>query len=514
MDFYTEIEKEIKSGKIRTKSQLESVKFKIAKDLRMEWIPGDTEILNSSTYSEDEKELLRIKKTRTVSGVAVVAAMTSPESCPHGKCIYCPGGVDNNSPQAYTGFEPAALRGRNHAYNPYEIVFNRLKQLEMIGHDTSKVDLIIMGGTFTARSKDYQTGYIKGCLDGMNGFVSHDLEASITENEKSARRCIGLTVETKPDWFMQNDIDLALSYGTTKVELGVQNLRESVLRMNNRGHGIREIAKSTWLSKDAALKVVYHLMPGMYGSSIEDDRKSFERMISCDAYKPDMLKIYPTLVVKGTSLYRLWKNGKYIPMDTEEAVDLIAYYLSIVPPWIRIQRVQRDIPVQFIEAGVKRSDIRNLVEERLSQIGKKSSEIRQREVAHMKGDFGHLSLKRIDYMASRGREVFLSYETPEGKIAGFLRLRKPSSAAHRKECAEAGLIREIKVFGEVVPLGSSPGEAWQHRGLGRTLMSEAESITKDEFSMDRTIVISGIGAREYFRKLGYSNVGPYMGKRI
>ncbi|MCL4451001.1 MAG: tRNA uridine(34) 5-carboxymethylaminomethyl modification radical SAM/GNAT enzyme Elp3 [Candidatus Thermoplasmatota archaeon] len=514
MDFYTEIEREIKSGKIKTKSQLESVKFRIAKDLRMEWIPGDTEILNSSTYSEDEKELLRIKKTRTVSGVAVVAAMTSPESCPHGKCIYCPGGVENNSPQAYTGFEPAALRGRNHAYNPYEIVFNRLKQLETIGHDTSKVDLIIMGGTFTARTKDYQTDYIKGCLDGMNGFVSQDLESSIAENERSTRRCIGLTVETKPDWFMQKEIDLALSYGTTKVELGVQNLKESVLRMNNRGHGIREIAKSTWLSKDAALKVVYHLMPGMYGSSIEDDKKSFERMISCEAYKPDMLKIYPTLVVKGTSLYRLWKNGKYIPMDTEEAVDLIAYYLSIIPPWIRIQRMQRDIPVQFIEAGVKRSDIRNLIEERLSQMGKKSEEIRQREVGHMKSDSGELSLKRIDYKASMGREIFLSYETPDGKIAGFIRLRKPSSAVIRKECIGAGLIREIKVFGEVVPLGSSPGMAWQHKGLGRMLMSEAEAITKDEFSMDRIIVISGIGVREYFRKLGYSNVGPYMGRRM
>jgi elongator complex protein 3 len=514
VDFYTEIEKEIKSGKIKSKLQLESAKFRIAKDLRLEWIPGDTEILNSSTYNEEEKDLLRIKKTRTVSGVAVVAAMTSPESCPHGKCIYCPGGVDNNSPQAYTGFEPAALRGRNHGYDPYEIVFSRLKQLETIGHDTSKVDLIIMGGTFTARAADYQLNYIKGCLDGMNGSVSQDLGASIAENEKSARRCIGLTVETKPDWFMQKDIDLALSYGTTKVELGIQNLKESVLKMNNRGHGIREIAKSTWLSRDAALKVVYHLMPGMYGSSVEDDRKSFERMISCEAYKPDMLKIYPTLVVKGTSLYRLWKNGKYIPMDTEEAVDLIAYYLSIIPPWIRIQRMQRDIPVQFIEAGVKRSDIRNLVEERLSQIGKHSNEIRQREVAHMKSDSGALILKRIDYNASRGKEVFLSYETPDGKIAGFLRLRKPSPAAHRQECIDAGLVREIKVFGEVVPLGSSPGLAWQHRGLGRMLMSEAQTITKNEFAMDRMIVISGIGAREYFRKLGYSNVGPYMGKEI
>ncbi len=512
MDFYTEIEKEIKSGRIRSKSQLEATKFRIAKDLRMDWIPGDTEILNSSVYTEAQKELLKIKRTRTISGVAVVAAMTSPESCPHGKCIYCPGGVDNNSPQAYTGFEPAALRGRNNDYDPYEIVFGRLKQLETIGHDTSKVDLIIMGGTFTARSREYQQGYVKGCLDGMNASVSSSLQESITTNETARRRCIGITVETKPDWFMEKEIELALSYGTTKVELGVQILNESILRMNNRGHGIREVVKSTWLSKDAALKIVYHIMPGMYGSSIEEDKKSFERMISCEAYKPDMLKIYPTLVVKGTSLYRLWKSGKYLPLDTEEAVDLIAHYLSIIPPWIRVQRMQRDIPVQFIEAGVKRSDIRNLIEARLSQIGKRSGEIRQREVALMSSDSVQLVMKRVDYNASRGKEVFLSLETEEGRIAGFLRLRKPSSMAHRDECKDAGLIREIKVFGEVVPVGNAPDMAWQHHGLGRSLVEEAEEITRDEFSMDRIIVISGIGVREYFRKLGYTNVGPYMGR--
>ena len=514
MDFYESIEKEIKSGRIRSKTDLEAAKMRIAKEMKLDWIPGDTEILNSSSFNEKEREFLRIKNTRTISGVAVVAAMTSPENCPHGKCIYCPGGEENNSPQAYTGYEPAALRGRNHNYEPYEIVFNRLKQLETIGHDTSKVDLIIMGGTFTARPIEYQQAFIKGCLDGMNGRISESIDDSISINEKAARRCVGLTVETKPDWFLEKQIDLALDYGTTKVELGVQNLNEKILRMNNRGHGIREIVRSTQLSKDAALKIVYHVMPGMYGSSISDDKKSFDRMMTCEAYKPDMLKIYPTLVVKGTSLYRLWKSGKYEPMDTEEAVDTIAYFLSRMPPWIRVQRMQRDIPVQFIEAGVKRSDIRNLIDLRLREMGLVTNEIRSREVGSIVNENISLDMKRADYNASQGKEVFLSYETDEGYIAGFIRLRKPSRKAHRNDISDSGLVREIKVFGQAVPVGSNSEGKWQHRGIGRDLLSEAERITRDEFRLDRINVISGIGVREYFKKLGYSRNGPYMSKNL
>ena len=514
MGFYEQIADEIKSGNIKSKKDLQNRKVELAKKYRMDFIPGDTEILNSSDFDEQYLNLLRIKPARTISGVAVVAAMTSPERCPHGKCVYCPGGVDNNSPQAYTGHEPAALRGRNNNYDAYNQVFNRLKQLETIGHDTSKVDLIIMGGTFTARPKSYQDSFIKGCLDAMNKKISSTLEESILENETSERRCIGLTVETKPDWFFENDIDISLSYGTTKVELGVQNLSERILRLNGRGHGINEIVKSTQLARDAGMKIVYHLMPGMYGSSFEDDIRSFDQMIDDPAYRPDMLKIYPTLVVKGTTIYKLWKQGKYVPIDTDRAVDLIAYYMEKMPPWIRVQRMQRDIPVKFIEAGVKRSDIRNMVEGRLKEKGIKSMEIRSREIGRSGQDFNDYELIRRDYDAGGGREIFLSYENSADEIIGFVRLRIPSEIAHRKELSGSSIVREIKVFGNVVPVGDHKEDKWQHKGFGNSLLTEAERITREEFGLRRILVISGIGVREYFRKQGYEMIGPYVGKSL
>jgi elongator complex protein 3 len=511
-DFFSEILQEIRNGKIKSKEDLQREKMRLSKKYSLLSIPGDSEILNLGKFNHDEKKLLRIKRTRTVSGVAVVAAMTSPDSCPHGKCIYCPGGIDNNSPQAYTGYEPAALRGRDNNYIPYDEVFNRLKQLETIGHDTSKVDLIIMGGTFTARPDSYQRYFIKGCIDAMNGFESRSLEESILYNEKAKRRCIGLTVETKPDWYMENEIDTSLDYGTTKVELGVQVLSENILRLNNRGHGINEIVKSTRLSRDAGIKIVYHLMPGMYGSSMEEDKRSFDLMIEDQNFRPDMLKIYPTLVVKGTSLYKLWKMGRYVPPDTESIIELLTYYMQKIPPWIRIQRIQRDIPVKFIEAGVKRSDIRNLIEDNLRERNIVSREIRSREIFKIEKDQPIL-LKRNDYDAGFGKEIFLSYETEDGYIAGFLRLRIPSEYAHRQEITGNSIIREVKVFGEVVPIGEESYE-WQHKGIGRKLIGEAESITKDEFGRNGILVISGIGVREYFRKLGYERKGPYMFKGL
>lgn len=511
MEFYELIGREINEGKILNREELQRRKMALARELRLDYIPGDTEILTSGIVDEKYHPLLRIKPTRTISGVAVVAAMTSPERCPHGKCIYCPGGVENNSPQAYTGYEPAALRGRDNDYDSFRIVFNRLKQLETIGHDTSKIDLIIMGGTFTARPREYQEEYIKGCFDAMNRELSLTLQQSIELNETAERRCIGLTVETKPDWFMEKDIDLALSYGTTKVELGVQVLHEESLRLNGRGHGIGEVVRSTQLSRDAGLKIVYHVMPGMYGTTTEDDRASFNRMISDTDFKPDMLKIYPTLVVKGTSLYRLWKQGKYVPPDTEAVADLVAYFMEKMPPWIRVQRMQRDIPVKFIEAGVKRSDIRNIVDNKLKERGVKTMEIRSREIGISHSTSRDMELTRRDYDAASGKEIFLSYENSES-IFGFLRLRKPSGSYHREEMEGSSVIREIKVLGEVVPVGTHSEELWQHRGIGRELLREAERITFDELGLNRILVISGVGVREYFRKQGYERVGPYMGK--
>ncbi|WP_287950253.1 tRNA uridine(34) 5-carboxymethylaminomethyl modification radical SAM/GNAT enzyme Elp3 [Acidiplasma sp.] len=515
MDFYEEITNELKSGRIRNKMELQKEKVKLSKKFNLDVVPSDVEILNYGDNKNEFRELLKKKPTRTISGVAVVAAMTSPEACPHGKCLFCPGGVDNNSPQSYTGFEPSALRGRNNYYDSYNITFNRLKQLENIGHDTSKVDLIVMGGTFTARTEEYQKNFVKGCLDGMNKKISNTLEESILENETASRRCIGLTIETKPDWFYEKEIDLALSYGTTKVELGVQILNDKILRDNLRGHGIEEIIRSTQLARDAGLKVLYHLMPGMYGADYKDDIKSFDLMMSSPDYMPDMLKIYPTLVVKNTSVYRLWREGKYTPYDTERAVQVISYFMKNMPPWVRVMRMQRDIPVHFIEAGVKRSDLHNLVNENLKSLGIRTMEIRSREVGITGEKFdGDYKLIRRNYIAAGGDEIFLSFENSRNEIIGYLRLRIPSEMAHRKEVLGSSIIREIKVLGDVVPIGSEIETNWQHHGFGQRLIREAERITLEEYDKKRILVISGIGVRNYFRKLGYERLGPYMAKSL
>ncbi len=514
MDFYNEITEYIENGKIKSKEELQKEKLILSKKFNLDVVPSDVEILN---FKNNKKyvNLLRKKPTRTISGVAVVAAMTSPEACPHGKCIFCPGGVDNNSPQSYTGFEPSALRGRNNYYDSYNITFNRLKQLETIGHDTSKVDLIVMGGTFTARSEEYQRNFVKGCLDGMNKTISPTLEESILENEFSERRCIGLTLETKPDWFNEREIDNALSYGTTKIELGIQVLNDKILRDNMRGHGVPEIARSTQLARDAGLKILYHIMPGMYESNYEEDIKSFDTMMGDENFKPDMLKIYPTLVVNNTSLYKYWQEGKYEPYDTYKVVNLVTYFMKNMPPWVRVMRMQRDIPVNFIVSGVKRSDLHNLVDEKMKELNIKTMEIRTREVGIAKENYdtGYKLIRR-NYIASGGDEIFLSFENSKNDIIGYLRLRMPSEKAHRKEVLNSSIIRELKVLGNIVPIGEESQNNWQHHGLGKKLLDEAEKITKEEYDKKRILVISGIGVRNYFRKYGYERLGPYMAKEL
>ena len=277
---------------------------------------------------------------RTLSGVAVVAVMTSPAPCPHGKCIFCPGGVDNNSPQSYTGREPAALRGANYEFDPERQVRGRMEQLEIIGHETEKVDLIIMGGTFTSRERTYQDEFVKRCFDGLNGKVAETLTEAQAINETSEHRCIGMTVETRPDHFTAEICGNVLRLGTTRVEFGVQILDDNILSSVNRGHGVSSVTNATKEAKDAGIKVCYHVMPGLPGSSMEKDVGSFRRMFDDERFRPDMVKIYPTLVVKGTKLYDMWLNGEYRPLDTEAATETIAEMLRLVPRWARVQRIR------------------------------------------------------------------------------------------------------------------------------------------------------------------------------
>ena len=336
---------------------------------------------------------LQIKATRTAAGVATVAVMTSPHDCPHGKCICCPGGVENRSPQSYTGSEPAALRASQHDFDPFRQVRSRLEQYTAMGHAADKVDLIIMGGTFPARDVDYQDEFVKGCFDGMNygpdartktpgtnPTRSANLEKAQDRNERAAHRCIGLTIETRPDQCSHGQIDRMLRQGGTRVELGVQNVFDTVLDRMERGHTGMDTIAATRRSKDGGLKVCYHLMPGLPGSDEKLDSESFRRVFSDPAFRPDMIKIYPTLVVKGTGLYDMWKRGEYTPLDTGRAARLVADMKETLPPYVRIQRIQRDIPLKHIEAGVDKSNLRQLAIAELERRGARCGCIRCREV--------------------------------------------------------------------------------------------------------------------------------------
>ncbi|MEM3439273.1 MAG: tRNA uridine(34) 5-carboxymethylaminomethyl modification radical SAM/GNAT enzyme Elp3, partial [Thermoplasmata archaeon] len=345
IDLGKSIAESIMNGEIKDREEFEKYKMRLAKKYHVQ-LPGNSEILKHIPEELREKYLGIIlrKPSRTLSGVAVVAAMTSPFPCPHGKCIYCPGGVEYNTAQSYTGKEPAALRAIMNDYDAYRQVRSRIEQLRAIGHSTSKIDAIVMGGTVTARPEKYQVDFVKGIYDGANNFISKNINESKLYNEISENRIIGLTFETRPDWFYEREIDIALSLGITRVELGVQSIFDDILSLVNRGHTQKEVIRSTKLSKDAGLKVAYHMMPGLPGSNPEKDIESFRTIFQDSKYKPDMLKIYPTLVVEKSELYEWWKEGKYKPYHEEEFLKILIEIKKIIPKWIRIQRVDRDIP--------------------------------------------------------------------------------------------------------------------------------------------------------------------------
>ena len=509
-DYHKELVERLLDGRIRDKDDLQRAKIELCRKHRLKGVPPNSETLSQLSGGELERAeaILQRKPVRTLSGVAVVAVMTSPAPCPHGKCIFCPGGVDNGSPQSYTGKEPAARRGASHDFDPYEQVKGRIEQLEAIGHHAGKIDLIVMGGTFTSRPPEYQEGFVKRCFDAMNGAGSSTLEEAQALNETAPYRCIGMTVETRPDALTEEQCVNSMRLGMTRVELGVQILDDGILRSVNRGHGLQAIVDATAVAKRAGLKVCYHIMPGLPGSSPELDLEGFRRMFDDPLFRPDMLKIYPTLVVKGTKLHEMWESGEYRPYATGEAVEVIARMKAMVPPYVRIQRIQRDIPVPLIEAGVDKGHLRELVRERMRLDGTSCRCIRCHEVGLMGIEDYRAEDARpgeIAYEASGGREHFLTVSLPErDALIGYVRLRTGDGPV--------ASIRELKVFGRIVPLDQE-GEGWQHRGFGRELVSRAEERAREQ-GCSTIRVTSGVGVRRYYASLGYRRDGMYMAKRL
>ena len=529
---------EIMEGNVKSKKDLEKLKLKACRDFKLMEFMSNSLLLENATPSERAKisPLIRKKPTRTISGVAVVAVMCKPHKCPHGRCNYCP--ESDIAPPSYTGEEPAALRARMFDFDPYKQTYNRLLQLESIGHPIDKVELIVMGGTFPSYFTCYQEWFVTRCIEAMNNYGLTDEDTKIyirnggiltvpnkfnylddiqTANEISSVRCVGMTFETRPDYAKIPDVDRMLKLGVTRVELGVQTIYNFIYKRIERGHRVSDVVESTRILRDSGLKVAMHLMPGLF-SDPERDMRIFHRIFEDDNFKPDMLKIYPCLVTKGSEFYDLWKKGEYTPYTTEEAVDLIVNIKKMLPKWVRTMRIQRDIPSQLIEAGVKKSNLGELVYNKLAKENVKCQCIRCREVGHqgvgVNPIFGDIKLMTEEYNAGMGREIFLSYEDPLNDILiGFLRLRIPSNLAHRKEVNEkTAIVRELHVYGQMAELGQKKDEIWQHMGFGEDLLAEAENIALETYDKNKLLIISGVGARNYYRKFGYEREGPYMSK--
>ncbi len=512
--------RELLKQKIKSADNLILAKRKLAKDFGVgiiknaEILKTYHDLLNTKKIkrNKDWEKLLRKRAIRTMSGIAPVAVLTKPYPCP-GKCAYCP--TEKDVPQSYLSNEPAVMRAIRCNYNPYVQVQARLKALEDNGHEPTKIELIVIGGTWSYLPEKYKYWYIANLFAGANEFKSkiknqkskYNLKCKSTElkkvllkeqkkNEKAKYKIIGLTLETRPDYIDTKELLEMRELGCTRVEVGVQAIDDKILKLNKRGSNVQDIADATKLLKDFGFKVTYHIMPGLPGSTAEKDFKMFKELFSDERFQPDQIKFYPTVVTKGSLLYRWWKQGKYKPYSDKVLQSLIIKCKKIVPEYVRIIRLIRDIPGESIIAGNKITNLRQVMKDK----GVKCQCIRCREARERV--IKNYELKITNYRASGGEEYFISAESKDGKVLyGFCRLR----------LAEKAIVRELHVYGELVSIGED--KKVQHAGFGKMLMQEAEKIAKKN-NYDKIKVISGVGVRGYYRKLGYKLKDTYMIKNL
>lgn len=454
---------------------------------------------------------LQMKPIRTQSGVAPVAVLTKPAGCP-GQCIFCPN--DPNMPKSYLSREPGAQRALRHQFDPFEQTHSRLTALSNVGHPIQKVELIVLGGTWSAYAQAYQGWFIRRCLDALNGEESVTLAEAQARNEQAPSRCVGLTVETRPDWVTSEEVVRLRRLGVTRVQIGIQSLDDRILTLNERGHTMETARRACRLLRAAGFKLLLHWMPNLYGATPTSDREDFARLWSDPDMQPDELKIYPCALVEGTPLYELWQQGRYTPYDEHTLVNLLADCKAQVPETCRLSRVVRDIPSDYVVEGNRLSNLREEVQAKLAVTGRRCRCIRCREVGNQVVETDALRLRVTLVHTGAGLEHFIAAETPAGELAGFLRLLAPIGQGERpRELEGRAVIREVHVYGPALRIGAlSMGEA-QHSGLGSRLLAAAEEITR-RHGMDRLAVIAALGTRDYYRRRGFQLDELYMHKRL
>lgn len=510
--------------KFKTRREFEIFRNKIVKEYKGEifhnlyFIKAYRDLVEEGTIKPDKDFLNLVQKrgVRTQSGVTPVTVLTKPYPCP-GRCVYCP--TDVRMPKSYLPSQPAAQRAYRQNFDPYTQIVVRLKALEMTGHEISKVELRVIGGTWSYYPKNYQTWFLKRCLLAMNEFHGDNYKGSrsfkdvVRQNETGQVRCIGINIETRPDYITKKEVKRLRDLGVTKVEMGAQTTYDEVHKLNCRGHGVKEIKNATKLLKDAGFKIGYHMMPNLPGSTPEMDKKMVAELFKNGDYQPDYLKIYPCVVVPKALLSTWYRQGKYKTYSDEILEDIILSELKSVPEWCRVDRVARDIPSDDIESGSRISNIRQLLENKYEKKGAYLREIRSREIGTDLVQLDKLVMIEREYEASGGKEIFISYEDLiKDKLVSLLRLRLPGKV-FIKELEKAALIREVHVYGQQVAVGDKKYDKKQHLGMGTLLMQKAEKLAKSK-GYKKIAVIAGIGTREYYKKRGYKLFGTYMVKSI
>ena len=456
---------------------------------------------------KNKLELLAIKKVRSLSGIVTVSVFTKPFSCP-GNCIFCP--TQKDMPKSYLNDEPAIMRAVRNNWDPAMQVVSRLKQLKFSGHDLDKIELIVQGGTFSNLPKEYREEFIASCINAVNSFPNKphtsSLDKAIKENENAPYKIVGITIETRPDWINHNEVKFLRKLGVTRIELGVQSIRDDILELSNRGHKITATIKATRLLKDVGLKICYHMMPGLPGSTLKNDEADMNELFTNASFQPDLLKIYPCVVTKHSQIEEWYKKDKFSPLGDNELKELLIAIKKNIPSYVRIQRLGRDIPATNIVAGSKVSNIRQVV---LKELDSPCKCIRCREVKDSPIKTPRLNVTK--YQASEGIEYFLEYMNPKtNELYSLLRLRLPSEPIF-ETLKNTAIIREVHTYGRQTRIGEK-GNA-QHIGLGRQLIQEAEKIAKQE-GYPKIAIISGIGVRSYYRKIGYELEQTYMVKDL